>query len=384
MKKWLGKSLKMVVLTASILLLVLIAACGCNSKEVSHDHISGMIVNEAGSAGMTLSMATVAAEDGQNTVQITAAIEPALAAEAGVDWSIRFKDPSSSWASGKTVTDYVELTPDSDGALQATVGCIKSFGEQIIVTATSRYSAASFASCTIDYEKRIEDYEIMLYFDDDLIESFMQSDGPSEGSQYFKGEDLDYDITVPATSDQHAYSVQIKKHFSDYTIDKELGVESEQAFKYNSYVTVDEDVCEAKDVFKSFIYMDRDINEFDAAMEALPSGVFGLGNDTFKTWVSLVVLIMSNAASDGSWYGEGGLQSQFQTNTVEDFDVYEFWNLFPCYQFNGKGLTGSSDTTFISTYYDSDHYMGYSFYFHVTGIQFPILDMTVTPGSIVF
>lgn len=383
MKKWLGKSLKMVVLTASILLLVLIVVCGCNNKEMSRDHISGMIVNEADSAGMTLSMAAAAAEDSQNTVQITAAIEPALAAEAGVDWSIAFKDPASPWAAGKTVTDYVELTPDSDGALQATVGCIKSFGEQIIVTATSRYSAASFATCTVDYEKRVEDYEIMFYFDDDLIESFMRSDGPSEGSQYFKGEDLNYDITVPATSDQHTYSVQIKKHFSDYTIDKDLGVESEQAFKYNSYVTVDEDVCALKDVFKSFVFTDRNITEAGAAIEE-QMGVLNESEDTeWKVGVNLWFVFFKNRTPD-EWNGEDGIRAQLRSNTFPDFDFYGFMNSFPCYQFNGKEMTGSYDSTTIATLYESDHQASYRFDFKVTGIQFPILDMTLNPGSVVF
>lgn len=67
-----------------------------------------------------------------------------------------FDDPSSAWATGKTVTDYVTVTPTSDGALTANVECLQDFGEQIIVTVTSRDNAEATASCTVDYAKRIE------------------------------------------------------------------------------------------------------------------------------------------------------------------------------------------------------------------------------------
>lgn len=45
-----------------------------------------------------------------------------------------FVDASSAWATGKTVTDYVTVTPTANGALTANVECIKDFGEQIKVT----------------------------------------------------------------------------------------------------------------------------------------------------------------------------------------------------------------------------------------------------------
>ena len=60
-----------------------------------------------------------------------------------------FVNPSSSWASGKTVTDYVTVTPTSDGALTANVECKQAFGEQIKVTVTSRENTNVYASCTV-------------------------------------------------------------------------------------------------------------------------------------------------------------------------------------------------------------------------------------------
>lgn len=86
---------------------------------------------------------------------LTATVEPDYSGEKEFDWSIKFQNASSSWASGKTVTDYVTVTPTSDGANTATVECKQAFGEKIIVTCTSRDYAGLSATCTVDYAQRI-------------------------------------------------------------------------------------------------------------------------------------------------------------------------------------------------------------------------------------
>ena len=72
-----------------------------------------------------------------------------------VDWSVSFVDASSAWATGKTVTDYITVTPQSDGSTTATVQCLKDFGAQIKVTVTSRENAGAKAECTVDFAKRL-------------------------------------------------------------------------------------------------------------------------------------------------------------------------------------------------------------------------------------
>lgn len=86
---------------------------------------------------------------------LTATITPSYATEKTVDWAVAFADPSSDWATGKTVTDYVTITPTSDGALTAMIECLQAFGEQIIVTCSLRNNAEFSATCTVDYAKRI-------------------------------------------------------------------------------------------------------------------------------------------------------------------------------------------------------------------------------------
>ena len=90
-----------------------------------------------------------------NTVKITATITPENATNQNVTWSVAWKNPSSSWASSKTVTDYVTVTPDSSNSKVATVTCVKAFSEQVIVTATAAGNTSVKKTCTVDYEKRV-------------------------------------------------------------------------------------------------------------------------------------------------------------------------------------------------------------------------------------
>ena len=90
-----------------------------------------------------------------NTVTIEATITPENATNQNVTWSVAWKNPSSSWASGKTVTDYVTVTPDSSNSKVATVTCVKAFSEQVIVTATAAGNTSVKKTCTVDYEKRV-------------------------------------------------------------------------------------------------------------------------------------------------------------------------------------------------------------------------------------
>lgn len=116
-----------------------------------------------------------------NTVKITATITPENATNQNVTWSVAWKNPSSSWARGKTVTDYVTVTPDSSNNKVATVTCVKAFSEQVIVTATAAGNTSVKKTCTVDYEKRmigiqsstqsyegIEEYEMFGQYREDI------------------------------------------------------------------------------------------------------------------------------------------------------------------------------------------------------------------------
>ena len=110
---------------------------------------------------MAMTFRSARSLDGANaaydSVTLKATVEPINATDKRLDWSVSFVNPSDSWASGKMVTDYVTVTPTSDGADTATVQCLQDFGAKIKVTATSRAYSDKKADCTIDFAKRVED-----------------------------------------------------------------------------------------------------------------------------------------------------------------------------------------------------------------------------------
>ena len=88
------------------------------------------------------------------SVELTATLSPDWVA-GDLSWSIAFSDPASEWATGKTVTDYVTLTPN-ETALTATVQCLQPFGEQIVVTVSADEFEGVSASCTVDFAQRVK------------------------------------------------------------------------------------------------------------------------------------------------------------------------------------------------------------------------------------
>lgn len=93
---------------------------------------------------------------------ISAEVAPANAKDKTVDWTLEFVNANSEWATGKTLSDYVTVTPKDDGALVATVSCYQAFGEQIRLTVTSRDNPSATASCLIDYKQQLTGMEIAL------------------------------------------------------------------------------------------------------------------------------------------------------------------------------------------------------------------------------
>lgn len=126
---------------------------------------SGGVVTESGEvlesgnvyplpARMAFTSVTRESALADNGVTVQATVLPQDATNREVDWSLSWASPASSWASGKTVTDYVTVTPTSDGSTTATVRCLQAFGAQIRLTVTSRDNPDAAADTTVDYYKR--------------------------------------------------------------------------------------------------------------------------------------------------------------------------------------------------------------------------------------
>ena len=91
-----------------------------------------------------------------DTYKLIATIEPVTATNQELDWSIDFID-NTGWASGKSVTNYVTLTP---AGKEATIRMTQRFSKQIKVTATTKDGTNLSASCTVDCKKVINSIDV--------------------------------------------------------------------------------------------------------------------------------------------------------------------------------------------------------------------------------
>ena len=140
-------------------------------QEAPEDMAGGMGSESGVNAGIALLSMNISRDEyldygimaiAESAKQLTATVSPATATDNKLDWSVEFVNPSSEWATGKNVTDYVTVTPTADGALTANVQCLKAFGEQIIVVAHSRQDPGIWGTATVDYVKRVNSINLTL------------------------------------------------------------------------------------------------------------------------------------------------------------------------------------------------------------------------------
>ena len=91
-----------------------------------------------------------------DSVTIQATIKPDNATNKSVSWSVAFVNPTSAWATGKNVTDYITVTPQSEGSNIATIDCLRPFGEQVKITVVSESNRNAKAECVVDFAQRIQ------------------------------------------------------------------------------------------------------------------------------------------------------------------------------------------------------------------------------------
>ena len=93
---------------------------------------------------------TVAASEQSVEVQIEAYVMPENATNREVDFSIAWGEGAQ--RSAEPVTNYVTVTPQSDGSRIATVACLQGFGDDtILITVTTRDGGFQ-ATCTVTFE----------------------------------------------------------------------------------------------------------------------------------------------------------------------------------------------------------------------------------------
>ena len=136
--------------------------CGWFEKDEAKEEQAGVpaysfIVGNSEGNRMSLTSVRNSAVTGES-VTITATVEPDNEAEnTGVDWTAAWKNAESVWASGKSVSDYVTLTPggeDYAASKSVTLENLQPFAEQIVVKATARDDPEITATCTADYAQK--------------------------------------------------------------------------------------------------------------------------------------------------------------------------------------------------------------------------------------
>lgn len=154
----------------------------------------------------------------ENTWTLTASVNQE-ADDKSIDWSVRWKDAQASFAQDKTVTDYLTVTPTSDGALTATVKVVKDFGAQIEVVATSRDNPSKSAVCLFDYVKKIT---VFTFNGPDIDSLELKFDYDVEYSNYTVDSTLElgfYNATPVGTNDKNIGSLD-PGFFSNFVIKK--------------------------------------------------------------------------------------------------------------------------------------------------------------------
>lgn len=130
------------------------------SKDMSNQDPMIIETVEAKNISLMSGVATTAA-DGTVTKTVTATVTPANVVQYDkLVWGIAFKNESSAWANGKTVTDYVTISVSED-SLTCTVTCKQAFAEQVVIKVHDRLNCA-YATLNVDYLKRIVSYKVEI------------------------------------------------------------------------------------------------------------------------------------------------------------------------------------------------------------------------------
>ena len=193
----------------------------------------GAIITEGEGNGIKLMSAKIAPEDyaangisamAETAYQLTATVTPENATNKAVDWAVSFVNPSGEWATGKTVTDYVTVTPTADGALTANVECVKDFGEQVRVTVTSRDNTSVKATATVNYTQKLQ--SVKSTFGSTVLTNGMTKtfglDASGQAAETWK-----HDYTTSAYTIADEYTTAVKISFADgvSTVESAVGVE---------------------------------------------------------------------------------------------------------------------------------------------------------------
>lgn len=130
----------------------------------------GKLINQINDNGISLMTSEIAVEDYEDygismqadkAYSITATVnEDAI--DKSVIGGIAWKNPSSTWASGKDLSEYATLTQTEQYGLNFTLTVKKAFSEPITVQVASVLDSSVYGTCRVDYLKEIQSFTAVL------------------------------------------------------------------------------------------------------------------------------------------------------------------------------------------------------------------------------
>lgn len=211
---------------------------GDNTPGNAVDNVNVVVTVPLAGEAMRIAATPMTTSGSVESYTLTATVSPTDATYQAVDWLISWKDASSSWATGKPVTDYCIVTPKSDGALTATLTCYEAFAEQINVTVVSRDDSSKTATCKVDYRKRLLGVTTSL------------TNGYGQGGTFSENDATDNAITLKVyktANSSNKYSLNVTLNESIGTIDND--------YSYDFYLFGSDDLCNliqnGKDIYGS-------------------------------------------------------------------------------------------------------------------------------------
>lgn len=149
MTKTINKKLIAIAVAVIVLAVTLsLALVGCSSPKDAPRPDNDFAAETVNSQYVKLAMSSATTVAANNSVSktLTATVLPATAENKAVDWACDWADESNT----ANVSEYVTVTPASDGSTTATVTCYKAFTGNIVITVTTRQNGYS-ATCIVNY-----------------------------------------------------------------------------------------------------------------------------------------------------------------------------------------------------------------------------------------
>lgn len=321
-------------------------------KPVADDK-GGAAIDEIVNGGIALQRARLPrsafaangiSEQAESAYLLTASITPAEAADKRVDWKVEWVDANGAFASGKSVTDYVTITPTSDGALTANAECKQAFGDRILITVTSRIVSSVKATCYVDYERKVDsvnfkatcnkDDKYSLNLQGDSAETVTWKFLPFEGEySTFNHTWLEYgnsytdvmsDVyTKDCTVTGHSITFEASPAMKSY-LDNDSTIPSvNRRFYRNSYTYASTDIFRQLSVFGSYEYEIDGIFKFwidsydeDGTYDYFPSWGYTKICDALKACAVDFNITVNATLSNGSTYS-----TTYGVNVDDDFYI---------------------------------------------------------------